>query len=108
MSGSLYRAQKYSDICHELCLGQAWHQRLFASARLSSATAGQPYSVVARPAQVRQVSKAYLYAHHQLLDEFRNGTHWPKHLLVQYAWQVEQEVDALSGLYVVFAVCEPR
>ena len=63
---------------------------------------------MARPAQVRQVSKAYLYAHHQLLDEFRNATHWPKHLLVQYAWQVEQEVDALSGLYVVFAVCEPR
>ena len=63
---------------------------------------------MARPAQVRAVSKAYLYAHHQLLEEFRNGTHWPKHLLVQYAWQVEQEVDALSGLYVVFAVCEPR
>ena len=60
-----------------------------------------------RPGQVRQVSKAYLYAHHQLLDEFRNATHWPKHLLVQYAWQVEQEVDALPGLYVVFAVCEP-
>ena len=54
------------------------------------------------------MSKAYLYAHHQLLDEFRNATHWPKHLLVQYAWQVEQEVDALSGLYMVFAVCEPR
>lgn len=55
---------------------------------------------------MRQVSQAYLYAHHQLLDEFRNATHWPKHLLVQYSWQVEQEVDALSGLYVVFAVCE--
>ena len=56
--------------------------------------------------QVRQVPQAYLYAHHQLLDEFRNATHWPKHLLVQYSWQVEQEVDALSGLYVVFAICE--
>ena len=56
--------------------------------------------------QVHQVSKGYLYAHHQLLDEFRNATHWPKHLLVQYSWQAEQEVDALSALYVVFAVCE--
>ncbi len=56
--------------------------------------------------QVHQVSQAYLYAHHQLLDEFRNATHWPKHLLVQYSWQAEQEVDALSGLYVVFAVCK--
>ena len=53
------------------------------------------------------MSKAYLYAHHQLLDEFKNATHWPKHLLVQYSWEAEQEVDALSGLYVVFAVCEP-
>jgi len=56
--------------------------------------------------QVHQVSQNYLYAHHQLLDEFRNATHWPKHLLVQYSWQAEQEVDALSGLYVVFAICK--
>ena len=51
--------------------------------------------------------QSYLYQHHQLMDEFRNATHWPKHLLVQYSWQVEQEVDALGGLYVVFAICEP-
>jgi hypothetical protein len=41
------------------------------------------------------------------MEEFRNATHWPKHLLVQNSWQEEQEVDALGGLYVVFAICEP-
>lgn len=51
--------------------------------------------------------QSYLYQHYQLMEEFRNATHWPKHLLVQYSWQVEQEVDALGGLYVVFAICEP-
>ena len=55
--------------------------------------------------QVVQVPPAYLYAHHQLLDEFRNATHWPKHLLIQYSFALAPTVDALAGLYVVFILC---
>lgn len=56
--------------------------------------------------QVVQVPPGYIYAHHQLIEEFRNKTVWPKHLLVQYSWTATQTVDALSGLYVVFLLCE--
>lgn len=52
------------------------------------------------------VPPAYLYAHHQLLEEFRNASHWPKHLLIQYSFALAPTVDALAGLYVVFILCE--
>ncbi len=55
--------------------------------------------------QVLPVPQGYLYAHHQLLDEFKNATAWPKHLLVEYSWTTEHTVDALSALYVVFFLC---
>jgi hypothetical protein len=58
--------------------------------------------------QVVPVPQGYLYAHHQIIDEFRNATAWPKHVLVQYTWTVSRTVDALSGLYAVFFVCACR
>lgn len=57
--------------------------------------------------QVVPVPPAYLYAHHQLLEEFRNASHWPKHLIIQYSFQLAPSEDALSALYVTFALCAP-
>jgi hypothetical protein len=58
--------------------------------------------------QVLPVPPAYLYAHHQLLQEFRNASHWPKHLLIQYSFRLAPSEDALSGLYVTFVLCAPQ
>ena len=44
---------------------------------------------------------AYLQQHALLVEEFRNSTHWPKHLLVRYQWVNASPVEALKGLYVV-------
>eukprot|EP00887_Chlorella_sp_A99_P006341 scaffold3.g6341.t1 len=41
--------------------------------------------------------------HWQLVEEFRNATHWPKHLLVSYTWTARHDVDAQRGLLVLFA-----
>ncbi|EIE23729.1 hypothetical protein COCSUDRAFT_66074 [Coccomyxa subellipsoidea C-169] len=56
-------------------------------------------------AKVLPVPQGYLYAHHQLFDEFQNATVWPKHLLVEYSWTTQHSVDALSALYVIFFIC---
>lgn len=56
-------------------------------------------------AKVLPVPQGYLYAHHQLLQEFQNATIWPKHLLVEYSWTTQLTVDALSALYVMFFLC---
>jgi hypothetical protein len=35
-------------------------------------------------------------------QEFRNSSHWPKHVLVHYSWREVSEVDSVAGLYVLF------
>lgn len=40
--------------------------------------------------------------HRMLVEEFRNASHWPKHLLVSYSWTSRHEVDAQRGLLVLF------
>ena len=37
-----------------------------------------------------------------LAQEFRNSSHWPKHVLVHYSWREVSEVDSVAGLYVLF------
>lgn len=56
-------------------------------------------------AQVVPVPPGYLYAHHALLDEFRNASVWPKHLLMQYAWAQAPSADALAALYLALVAC---
>ena len=56
--------------------------------------------------QVGPVPEEYLVYHHQLLEEFRNASAWPKHLLVQYAWTHQHAVDVFAGLYLVFVTGE--
>eukprot|EP00884_Botryococcus_braunii_P009214 jgi/Botrbrau1/18294/Bobra.0179s0025.2 len=46
----------------------------------------------------------FLVAHHQLLQEFNNASFWPKHVLVQYAWEHSPIVNAVGGLYLLFGI----
>ena len=45
-------------------------------------------------------------------QDFRNATHWPKHLLVHYTWDTQHEEDEDAGLLVLFSgarrCCRPR
>lgn len=49
----------------------------------------------------------YLVAHHQLLREFNNASYWPKHVLVEYTWEHSLLVNAVGGLYLLFATGRP-
>lgn len=53
-------------------------------------------------AKVLPLPNAYLERHFQLWHEFRNATHWPKHVLVKYTWHEYAEVDVTAGLMVLF------
>ncbi len=39
--------------------------------------------------------------HGELMDEFRNASHWPKHVLVRYRWREAGVADEAGGLYAV-------
>ena len=41
--------------------------------------------------------------HAELVRDFLNATHWPKHLLVHYRWDVQHEEDEERGLLVLFS-----
>jgi hypothetical protein len=68
------------------------------SLRLSLATAYLPTLL-----QVQDAPLSYQHQHASLVSEFRNETHWPKHLLVRYHYKTENDVDLDRGLYVLFA-----
>lgn len=55
-------------------------------------------------AKVLPVPKYYLRQHQQLLNEFQNSTHWPKHLLVQYHWRHNDALNVNAALYVLFGI----
>eukprot|EP00882_Tetradesmus_deserticola_P023038 GHRQ01025069.1.p1 GENE.GHRQ01025069.1~~GHRQ01025069.1.p1 ORF type:complete len:177 (+),score=75.72 GHRQ01025069.1:623-1153(+) len=42
-----------------------------------------------------------LLGHATLYEEYKNTTHWPKHVLVHYRFHDEGDVDFHSGLYVL-------
>mmetsp|Transcript_29464 Transcript_29464/g.83099 ORF Transcript_29464/g.83099 Transcript_29464/m.83099 type:complete len:241 (-) Transcript_29464:66-788(-) len=52
--------------------------------------------------EVTVAPRSVVENHKQLDEEFRNATHWPKHLLVRYRWTTISEVDVDNGLYVLF------
>lgn len=37
------------------------------------------------------------------LQDFQNATHWPKHLLVHYTWEMQHEENEDAGLLVLFS-----
>ncbi|CAI7836434.1 unnamed protein product [Closterium sp. NIES-53] len=54
-------------------------------------------------AKVHNLPHEYLERHRQLALEFRNESHWPKHVLMRYTWNEYAEVDVTAGLLVLFA-----
>ncbi|GFH18186.1 COX2_CUA domain-containing protein, partial [Haematococcus lacustris] len=53
-------------------------------------------------ASVATAPIAYQHKHMQLVQEFKNASHWPKHLLVRYHFETHNEVDLNRGLAVLF------
>jgi hypothetical protein len=47
----------------------------------------------------------YEALHVQHAYEYRNSTHWPKHLLIHYSWKHVPQVHGELGLMVLFVVC---
>ena len=48
-----------------------------------------------------QAPVSYQHSHTQLVEEFKNESHWPKHLLIQYRFHAEHEVDLDRGLLLL-------
>lgn len=42
-----------------------------------------------------------LIHHATLYEDYKNTTHWPKHVLVHYHWLDEGDIDFNKGLYVL-------
>lgn len=61
------------------------------------------YPLLGAHVQVKQLPEEDRRHHAGLVAEFANATHWPKHLLVHYRWQVQHEVDEDRGLTLLFA-----
>ena len=57
--------------------------------------------VTAVQAATVPVPEAYLRLHQELLQEFRNDSHWPKHVLARYHWREVSEEDADAGQYAL-------
>ena len=59
----------------------------------------------ATPAAQQVVPVPATHMHDRLEAEWHNVTAWPKHLLVEYRWRERHEVNAIPGLYLLFATC---
>eukprot|EP00878_Enallax_costatus_P041922 GHUV01048848.1.p3 GENE.GHUV01048848.1~~GHUV01048848.1.p3 ORF type:complete len:119 (+),score=22.87 GHUV01048848.1:1342-1698(+) len=42
-----------------------------------------------------------LIRHATLYEDYKNTTHWPKHVMVHYHWIDEGDIDFNKGLYVL-------
>lgn len=54
-------------------------------------------------ARVLPLPDELLLRHASLYDDYKNASHWPKHVLLHYAWVNEGDVDFNAGLYVIMA-----
>jgi hypothetical protein len=53
--------------------------------------------------QVLPLPDELLLKHATLYEDYKNTTHWPKHVLVHYRFHDEGDVDFNKGLYVLLA-----
>ncbi|KAL3161947.1 hypothetical protein ABBQ38_009029 [Trebouxia sp. C0009 RCD-2024] len=60
--------------------------------------------LVSAKAKVLPVPPFYLQEHSQLIEEFQNSTHWPKHLLVRYHWAHNSALNINAAICVLFGV----
>ena len=47
----------------------------------------------------RPLPPSFLVLHKELVAEFSNSSHWPKHVLVHYRWRDSSQTDEHGGLY---------
>lgn len=52
-------------------------------------------------ARVLPLPDEMLIHHTTLYEDYKNTTHWPKHVLVHYHWMDEGDIDFNKGLYVL-------
>mmetsp|Transcript_5302 Transcript_5302/g.13634 ORF Transcript_5302/g.13634 Transcript_5302/m.13634 type:complete len:122 (-) Transcript_5302:972-1337(-) len=55
-------------------------------------------------AKVVPLPAKYAASHGEMVEHFRNATHWPKLLVVKYTWQERHLVQVDRGLLVVTAM----
>lgn len=48
-----------------------------------------------------RLPETYMSIHPGLVEEYKNRSHWPKHVLVKYEWESYDDVDAERGLLVL-------
>ncbi|KAL9258205.1 hypothetical protein AKJ16_DCAP15148 [Drosera capensis] len=53
-------------------------------------------------AKVVDMPAHYVEVHPDILKQFWDSKHWPKHILVRYTWEEHSEIDVTSGLFVLF------
>lgn len=51
--------------------------------------------------QVLPLPDELLVHHATLYEDYKNVTHWPKHVMVHYHWLDEGDIDFNRGLYVL-------
>jgi hypothetical protein len=54
--------------------------------------------------QVKDAPLFYQHQHEQAVHQFQNTSSWPKHLLVFYHFENQNEVDLDRGLAVIFVI----
>lgn len=79
---------------------------LSAAAYPSLAVLSAPFILL--HTQVLALPDDMLIKHHALYEDYKNVTHWPKHLLVHYHFHDEGDVDFNKGLYVLMVTGEPE
>eukprot|EP00879_Flechtneria_rotunda_P021330 GHRR01022480.1.p2 GENE.GHRR01022480.1~~GHRR01022480.1.p2 ORF type:complete len:154 (+),score=36.74 GHRR01022480.1:706-1167(+) len=52
------------------------------------------------PAQVLPLPDELLLKHATLFEDYKNVSHWPKHVLIHYRFRNEGDIDFNNGLYV--------
>jgi len=55
-------------------------------------------------AKVLDAPVSYQHMHVNLVEEYRNISAWPKHLLIKYRFHTRNDVDLDRGLYMLFIV----
>ncbi|GIL55624.1 hypothetical protein Vafri_11157 [Volvox africanus] len=58
--------------------------------------------VLGASAEVMEAPEEYKQHHPILVEELRNVSHWPKHVLVHYRFDTRNDVDLDRGLYLLF------
>ena len=57
--------------------------------------------------EVGSLQPRYLKRHVNLVEEWKDSSKWPKHLLVEYEWDRYQDENVEGGVFVLLTTCAP-